>query len=164
MDVLMTVLGVILLIAAIFLVIAVLMQSSKSHKLSGTIAGGAETFFGKSKGATIDKKLNTLTAVVAVIFVVLVAVMYIIQPTVDYTNNGGIVVEDTDSDAVDSDAIDDISDTDADDDSDAEIESNADDAVVDSDAEVESDADDAVVESDNTDVESDVVDDETVSE
>ena len=84
MDMLMTILGIILLVAAIFLVIAVLMQSSKSHKLSGTIAGGAETFFGKSKGATIDKKLNTLTAIVAVIFVVLVAVMYIIQPNTEY--------------------------------------------------------------------------------
>ncbi|MBE6606800.1 MAG: preprotein translocase subunit SecG [Ruminococcaceae bacterium] len=83
MDMLMTILGIILLVAAVFLVVAVLMQSSKSHKLSGTIAGGAETFFGKSKGATIDKKLNTLTAIVAIIFVVLVAVMYIIQPNTE---------------------------------------------------------------------------------
>lgn len=83
MDMLMTILGIVLLVAAIFLVVAVLMQSSKSHKLSGTIAGGAETFFGKSKGATIDKKLNTLTAIVAIIFVVLVAVMYIIQPNTE---------------------------------------------------------------------------------
>ena len=40
--------GIVLILAAIFLVVAVLMQSGKSHNLSGTIAGGAETFFGKS--------------------------------------------------------------------------------------------------------------------
>lgn len=39
------VLGVILLIAAVFLIISVLMQNGKAHNLSGTIAGGAETFF-----------------------------------------------------------------------------------------------------------------------
>ena len=103
MEIVMTV-GVILLIAALFLIIAVLMQNSKSHKLSGTIAGGAETFFGKTKGATIDKKLNTLTAIVAVIFVVLVAVMYIIQPDIPTTIPENVVVEDTvvDSEAVES--------------------------------------------------------------
>ena len=44
------VLGVILILAAIVLVTVVLLQSSKNDRLSGVIAGGAETFFGKSKG------------------------------------------------------------------------------------------------------------------
>ena len=72
-------LGIILLLAAIFLIVAVLMQSGKSHKLSGTIAGGAETFFGKTKGKTIDKMLSKLTTIVSVVFVVLVLVVYIFQ-------------------------------------------------------------------------------------
>ena len=72
-------LGIILLLAAIFLIVAVLMQSGKSHKLSGTIAGGAETFFGKTKGKTIDKMLSKLTTIVSVVFVVLVVVVYIFQ-------------------------------------------------------------------------------------
>ncbi|MBQ7821079.1 MAG: preprotein translocase subunit SecG [Clostridia bacterium] len=84
MTVVMYVLGGVLLLAALFLIVAVLMQNSKSHKLSGTIAGGAETFFGKSKGADVNKKLNTATIVVAVIFVVLVIVMYVIQPNDDF--------------------------------------------------------------------------------
>jgi preprotein translocase subunit SecG len=80
------VLGIILLVAAVFLVVAVLMQSGKSHNLSGTIAGGAETFFGKTKGKTIDKMLSKITTVVAIIFALLVIVVYIIQPEtgVDY--------------------------------------------------------------------------------
>ena len=49
-----TVIGVLLIIMGIFLIISVLMQSSKNHRLSGSIAGGAETFFGKQKGKTLD--------------------------------------------------------------------------------------------------------------
>ena len=36
------VIGIILIVFAVFLIIAVLMQQGKSHNLSGTIAGGAE--------------------------------------------------------------------------------------------------------------------------
>ncbi len=71
--------GIVLILAAIFLVVAVLMQSGKSHNLSGTIAGGAETFFGKSKASTMDKKLSKLTTIVAIVFVVLVLVSYLCQ-------------------------------------------------------------------------------------
>jgi len=74
------VLGTILLIAAVFLIVAVLMQSGKSHRLSGSIAGGAENFFGKEKGQTADKWLSKATTVVAIVFVLVVIVVYVIQP------------------------------------------------------------------------------------
>lgn len=77
------VLGAILIAVSLFLIVAVLLQSSKSHGLSGTIAGGAETFFGKSKAQTLDKKLSVLTAVVAVIFVALVLCVYVMQDVED---------------------------------------------------------------------------------
>lgn len=73
--------GIILIISALFLIVAVLMQHGKSHNLSGTIAGGAETFFGKTKGSTIDKMLSKITTVVAIIFVIIVVVVYIMQDT-----------------------------------------------------------------------------------
>ncbi len=76
-------LGIILLIAALFLIVAVLLQHGKSHSLSGTIAGGAETFFGKGKAETIDRKLSKITTIVAIIFVVLVLLLYIFQDTLD---------------------------------------------------------------------------------
>lgn len=79
MDTVDVVLGIILLVAAVFLIVAVLMQSGKSHRLSGTIAGGADTFFGKTKGKTIDRMLSKITAVVAVIFALLVIAVYVIQ-------------------------------------------------------------------------------------
>ncbi len=78
--------GIILLVFSVFLVIAVLMQSGKSHNLSGAIAGGAETFFGKEKGKTIDKVLSKVTTVVAIVFVLLVIILYMVnhEKKVDY--------------------------------------------------------------------------------
>ena len=80
MNIAMLVIGIILLVFAVFLIAAVLMQQGKAHNLSGTIAGGAETFFGKTKGQSINKKLSVLTTIVAVIFVVLVCAVYVMQP------------------------------------------------------------------------------------
>ena len=78
------IMGALLIAMAVFLVIAVLMQHGKDHHLSGTIAGGAENFFGKTKGKQIDKKLGNLTTVVSIVFVVFLLVLYIIQPNVVY--------------------------------------------------------------------------------
>ena len=80
MDIVM---GIILLVAAVFFVVAVLMQSGKSHNLSGSIAGGAETFFGKTKGKAIDKMLSKVTTIVAIAFTLLVIIMYVLQPTIE---------------------------------------------------------------------------------
>ena len=55
---------------AISIIAIVLLQSGKSAGLSGSIAGGAETFFGKNKGRTIDALLSKYTAFAAVAFLV----------------------------------------------------------------------------------------------
>lgn len=68
--------GVILLLCAIFLVVAVLMQQGKQKGLSGSISGGADTFFGKEKGKTIDKVLEKATTVIAIIFVIVVLLAF----------------------------------------------------------------------------------------
>lgn len=73
------VIGILLLIMALFLIVSILMQSGKSKRLSGSIAGGAETFFGKQKGQAIDKTLSKVTNVVALIFVVLVLVLLFVD-------------------------------------------------------------------------------------
>ena len=46
------------------------MQQGKQQGLSGAIAGGAETFFGKNKGRTMDGMLKKATAVIAALFVI----------------------------------------------------------------------------------------------
>ncbi len=57
-------------VISVALIATVLMQHGKQQGLSGAIAGGAETFFGKNKGRTIDAVLKKATAVLAVLFVV----------------------------------------------------------------------------------------------
>ena len=64
--------GIVLLVLAVALVVLVLFQSGKDKRLSGTIAGGAETFFGKSKAADANKALSVVTTVVAIVFAVVV--------------------------------------------------------------------------------------------
>ena len=89
------VLGIVLIVVSVFLIIAVLMQHGKAHNLSGTIAGGAETFFGKTKGQTIDKKLSVLTSVIAIIFVLVVLAVYLMQDTTDTSGQHSSYVEGT---------------------------------------------------------------------
>jgi len=66
------------ILLSISLVVIVLLQSGKSAGLSGTIAGGAETFFGKNKGRTLDAILSKYTSVVAVAFIITSAVLVLI--------------------------------------------------------------------------------------
>ncbi len=66
----MLALTIIHLVISLALIIVVLMQHGKQQGLSGSIAGGAETFFGKNKGRTIDAMLKKFTAVVAILFVI----------------------------------------------------------------------------------------------
>ena len=72
------VLGIALLVVAVALAVAVLMQSGKDSRLSGAIAGGADTFFSKSKASTMDRILSKVTVVIAIIFMILVVVMYVV--------------------------------------------------------------------------------------
>ena len=70
--------GVILLVLSVALVVLVLFQSGKDKKLSGTIAGGAETFFGKSKATDYNKALTIVTTVVSVVFVAVAFVAFLL--------------------------------------------------------------------------------------
>ncbi len=63
-----------LIVLSVFLIIVVLLQESKSAGLSGAIAGGADTFFGKHKGRTMEAKLEKVTKLVAIVFFILTLV------------------------------------------------------------------------------------------
>ena len=78
METAMLIIGIILLVFAVFLVVAVHMQQGKAHNLSGAIAGGADTFFGKNKGHTMQSKLKKLTTILSSIFFVVVLAAFII--------------------------------------------------------------------------------------
>lgn len=71
-------LNIVYLIICVALIFIVLMQSGKQAGLSGSIAGGAETFFGKSKARTMDAMLGKLTSVCAVLFVILAVALHFV--------------------------------------------------------------------------------------
>lgn len=74
----------VLLLAALFIVIAVIFQKSADEGLSSTIAGGSETFLGREKKGGSDKLWFKWTIIAAIVFAVAVILAYVIQP--DYTN------------------------------------------------------------------------------
>ncbi len=80
MEVLKTVLLIVQIIIALFLIVTVLLQHGNSYGLSGSIAGGAETFFGKNKGRTLDGMLKKLTKISAGLFVIVsLALAYLLK-------------------------------------------------------------------------------------
>jgi preprotein translocase subunit SecG len=58
------------------LIATVLLQSGRSASL-GTIAGGAQSLFGKKKG--LDEKLGRLTTVLAVTFMLLTIILTVLH-------------------------------------------------------------------------------------
>lgn len=85
MGVIEYVLGGILIAMAVFLMVVVLLQTGKDKRLSGSIAGGSDTYFGKSKGRSWDKILARITTVVAILFVIMTVVTYVL-----IANNYGV--------------------------------------------------------------------------
>ncbi|SCJ83514.1 preprotein translocase subunit SecG [uncultured Eubacterium sp.] len=64
-----TTLMVLLAIASIIIIASVLLQSSNSDGLSGSIAGGAEQLFGKKKSKGYEAILSKITVVSAILFI-----------------------------------------------------------------------------------------------
>ena len=85
MEILEIVLLVLLLISAAFIVVAVVLQKSNEDGLSGTISGGAETFYGKDKSSGAERALFKWTLIAAIVFGVAVLVVFVIQP--DYAQS-----------------------------------------------------------------------------
>ncbi len=71
-------LNIIYIVVCLILIAVVLLQSGKQAGLSGSIAGGAETFFGKNKARTLDAILSKWTTVCAILFMVLAIVINLV--------------------------------------------------------------------------------------
>lgn len=70
-----TAMMVVLGVVSVLLILVILMQSSNSDGLSGSIAGGAEQLFGKKKSRGYEAILSRITAVLSVVFIVLSLVL-----------------------------------------------------------------------------------------
>lgn len=75
----MKILMVILAIASVILIGSILMQSSNSDGLSGSIGGGAEQLFGKKKSRGYEAILSKITTIAAVLFIVLSLVIVTLE-------------------------------------------------------------------------------------
>jgi preprotein translocase subunit SecG len=70
--------GAVLIVASVIITIVVLMQEGRSQNLSGAIAGGTDSFIGKSKGRTVEGKLERLTKWLIVFFFVVVLAAFLV--------------------------------------------------------------------------------------
>ncbi|MDF2676030.1 MAG: preprotein translocase subunit SecG [Bacillota bacterium] len=74
-----TIIRIFLIIASLILIASILLQSGKSAGVSGEIAGGAESLWGKNKGRSYEGKLEKATAIAAIIFVIASLILVAIQ-------------------------------------------------------------------------------------
>lgn len=72
-------LKIILLVASIVLTVSILLQSSNSAGLSGSIGGGAEQLFGKKRSSGYDAILSKISTVTAILFIVLSLILVAIE-------------------------------------------------------------------------------------
>ena len=78
MAALNVVLSVILIIAALFMIVTVLLQSSNVKGL-GAVAGQMDSYFSKNKAKTVEAKLALGTKIAAGVFVALSLVLLLIN-------------------------------------------------------------------------------------
>lgn len=74
-----TFLMIVLAIASVVLIISILLQSSNSAGLSGSIGGGAEQLFGKKKSQGYEGILNRISTVAAILFIVLSLILVMLE-------------------------------------------------------------------------------------
>ena len=74
MEILKTILTVIFILICLALAVIILLQEGKSAGL-GTIAGAADTYWGKNKGRSKEGMLLKLTTVLVALFIILAIVL-----------------------------------------------------------------------------------------
>lgn len=68
-----------LVLFELFLIIVVLLQSGKSAGVSASLGGGTETFFGRNKSRSFEGRLERLTTISAIGFILLSILLAIME-------------------------------------------------------------------------------------
>lgn len=68
-----------LVLASLVLIASILLQSGKQAGMSGEIAGGAESLWGRNKGRSFEGKLEKATTISAIVFVLAALLLVAIQ-------------------------------------------------------------------------------------
>ncbi len=79
MVVLQYILGSLILLLAVVIIAAILMQEGRRAGINGAISGGADTFLAKNKARSVDAFLSRWTKYLAIAFVVLVIIANVIS-------------------------------------------------------------------------------------
>lgn len=75
MGVLTVIVNIIYIVICLAIIAVVLLQAGRSAGISGAIAGGAETFFGKNKGRAYEALLSKYTGWIAIFFIIISVVL-----------------------------------------------------------------------------------------
>ena len=78
MAVINVILSVIVILAALFMIVTVLLQESKVKGL-GAVAGQMDSYFGKNKAKTVEAKLALGTKIAATVFIVCALLMLLVS-------------------------------------------------------------------------------------
>lgn len=70
---------VFLIVASLVLIASILLQSEKTAGMSGGIAGGTDSIWGKNKGRSFEGKLEKATTISAIIFMIASLILVAIQ-------------------------------------------------------------------------------------
>lgn len=74
MEVLKMILTIVFILVSVVMTVIILMQQGKNAGL-GAIAGGAETYWGKNKGRSMEGMLGKATKILVAVFIILAAVL-----------------------------------------------------------------------------------------
>ena len=75
MAVLHTILTIVYILVCIALSVVEMMQEGKQAGLSGAISGGADSYWGKNKGRSMEGNLEKATKYLAIVFILLSIVL-----------------------------------------------------------------------------------------
>lgn len=71
------ILTIVHVLVCVVMVALILLQNGKSEGLGSAMSGAAETFFGKNKARSVEAKMQKITIILAVVFIVMTAVLAI---------------------------------------------------------------------------------------
>lgn len=78
MSVAEIIVGSLIIIFAIVIIAAILLQEGRRAGINGAISGGADTFLSKNKARSVDAFLARWTKVIAIVFMILVIIAFVL--------------------------------------------------------------------------------------
>ena len=70
--------GSLIIILAIVIIAAILLQEGRRAGINGAISGGADTFLSKNKARSVDAFLARWTKVIAIVFMIIVVIAFVL--------------------------------------------------------------------------------------